>query len=452
MQIKNSTLFCRTRNRLTLLFTLVSSLIMISMSCCYLYTTEKELQRNYSLSFYNESNTIISNLEQNTTVSGGWLSQIAADSRLILALYDNDLPLDYTASRLTEGEREAADAALGYTQKLMADIPSPGHTTSRESFILCKKGGRYMMRDSSVHNIGYPSSYLCNCARLGNPKSPLYLILLLPTGHLTRQLIRQRLVLLAVNALGIIFLFLFSYCFTNRLLLPLRQNQENQTAFIAAASHELRTPLTVILSCIDAADKAESKMQKNLLEMISSEGKRMSRLIDELLLLSRSGGLPSAEYQKTELDTLLLNSYEAFAPLAGQKGVRLETELPEMTLSPCQCDSQRITQLLEILLSNAISYNKRGGLVTLSLSENPSHFQILIRDNGIGIPPEAKPHVFERFYRADSSHTHREHFGLGLCIAREIVDAHHGSICLSDTPGGGTTVTVLLPRDAKAKI
>ena len=175
----------------------------------------------------------------------------------------------------------------------------------------------------------------------------------------------------------------------------------------------------------------------------------MSRLIDELLLLSRSSELPPSKYQGAELDTLLLNSYEAFGPLASQKGVRLEIELPEMPLSPCQCDSQRITQLLEILLSNAISYNKQGGFVTLSLSEDPAHFKILIQDNGIGIPPKAKPHVFERFYRADSSHTHREHFGLGLCIAKEIVNSHHGSICLSDTPGGGTTVTVLLYKDSR---
>lgn len=449
MQIKNDTLFCQTRRRLTLLFTFVSGLIMISMSCCYLYTTEKELQQNYSLSFYNESNTIISNLKQNTTVSGSWLSQIASDSHFILALYDNNLPLDYTTSRLTKRERNAADAALGYAKKLLDDIPSSEHGTAGESFVLRKNGSEYTMHDFAVH-IEHADSYHCNAARLGDSKSPLYLILLLPASHLSQQLIRQRLVLLAINALGIIFLFLFSYCFTNRLLLPLRQNQENQTAFIAAASHELRTPLTVILSCIDAADRAEDKMQKNLLEMISSEGKRMSRLIDELLLLSRSSELPPSKYQETELDTLLLNSYEAFGPLAGQKGVRLEIELPEMPLSPCQCDSQRITQLLEILLSNAISYNKRGGFVTLSLSENPNHFKIVIQDNGIGIPPEAKPHVFERFYRADSSHTHREHFGLGLCIAKEIVDSHHGSICLSDTPGGGTTVTVLLYKDIKA--
>ena len=114
-------------------------------------------------------------------------------------------------------------------------------------------------------------------------------------------------------------------------------------------------------------------------------------------------------------------------------------------MPPCSCDQERIRQVLAILLDNALCYTSPGGRVCLGLSFEQNSFSFSVADNGPGIPAEEKKLIFERFYRSDPSRSDREHFGLGLCIASEIIKAHQGRLTVSDTPGGGSTFTVQLP-------
>ena len=106
---------------------------------------------------------------------------------------------------------------------------------------------------------------------------------------------------------------------------------------------------------------------------------------------------------------------------------------------------ERISQVLGILLDNAISYVPANGKIVLSLSQTETHFLIRVKDNGPGIPDSAKTSVFRRFYQADSARNNRQHFGLGLCIAYEIISLHKGTISVLDTPGGGSTFQISLP-------
>ena len=129
-----------------------------------------------------------------------------------------------------------------------------------------------------------------------------------------------------------------------------------------------------------------------------------------------------------ELDTLILDTYEKYEPLLREKKISIEAVLPEEVLSPCKCDSSRISQVLGILLDNSASYVPAGGKVWIGVEEKEKYFKLYVKDNGPGIPDERKESVFLRFYRADSSRKDKQHFGLGLCIAKEIVTLHHGSI------------------------
>ena len=108
------------------------------------------------------------------------------------------------------------------------------------------------------------------------------------------------------------------------------------------------------------------------------------------------------------------------------------------------CDEERIAQVLSILMDNALSYTPAPGSITLSLSFTSGHVSLSVADNGPGIPDSAKKQVFQRFFRQDKAHTSKDHFGLGLSIAREIVRIHRGRLVLSDTPGGGATFTRIL--------
>ena len=119
---------------------------------------------------------------------------------------------------------------------------------------------------------------------------------------------------------------------------------------------------------------------------------------------------------------------------------------PEDTVPAVRCDPQRIRQVLAILLHNALSYTPENGQIRLSLLYDEKTVKLLVADNGIGISDEEKPRIFERFYRSDQARSEKGHFGLGLCIASEIIHAHQGRILVSDTPGGGSTFTVILHR------
>lgn len=147
-----------------------------------------------------------------------------------------------------------------------------------------------------------------------------------------------------------------------------------------------------------------------------------------------------------KLDTLILSACEKFEPLALRKNISLDFALPDSLSAPYACDRERIEQVLWILLDNALSYTPENGRVCLTLTETSDWLCIRVEDNGPGIPDSEKEAIFDRFYRCDRSHKDKEHFGLGLSIAREIVRMHKGKIWAEDTPGGGASFVVLLKK------
>ena len=288
--------------------------------------------------------------------------------------------------------------------------------------------------------------YACT-ALIPKGNGVLSLVLVYPLEGLKAQIFHQRvlfggIVLLAVLALGV-----FSWFFTGKMLRPLEENRKKQTQFIASASHELRSPLAVILSCVQAMETGNGEMGR-LLQTIKSEGNRMTRLIGDMLSLANADN-KSWSIMKTdcELDTLLLETYEKYEPILREKKISLKVVLPEEYLSICKCDSARLSQVLGILLDNGASYVPAGGRMELGVEEKEKYFRIYVQDNGLGIPDENKEAVFQRFYREDWARKDKQHFGLGLCIAKEIVSLHKGSIRITDTPGGGCTFVIKLPKE-----
>ena len=175
----------------------------------------------------------------------------------------------------------------------------------------------------------------------------------------------------------------------------------------------------------------------------------MNSLIDDMLLLAHAGinHFP-IEKKPVELDTLCINTYEAFEPMCRQKGLSLSLTLPDTPLTRCICDPDRISQVLSVLMHNAISYTPEGGQIALGLvchRERKTIYEITVTDTGVGIPDADKRHIFDRFYRAEKSRSTKGHFGLGLSIAYEIISSHHGKISVQDNPAGGSIFTVKLP-------
>jgi len=172
----------------------------------------------------------------------------------------------------------------------------------------------------------------------------------------------------------------------------------------------------------------------------------MKRLIDDMLLLANSDAdTLTIKPEACQPDLLLLDTYEKFEPLAKKNGLHLILALPEEILPDCFCDIHRTEQIFSIIVDNALCYTPSGGKVTLSCHAENEMLCFLFEDTGCGISEEKKSHIFERFYRADDAHTDREHFGLGLCIAKELTEKQNGNIQVVDAPISGSCFMVQLP-------
>ncbi|WP_294357978.1 HAMP domain-containing sensor histidine kinase [uncultured Clostridium sp.] len=290
------------------------------------------------------------------------------------------------------------------------------------------------------------SNYYGSSATIPKDDSFVTAIIVHPLDNFETKLTIQRISFFLLDLASTCILFTFSWFFTKKILKPIEENRKRQLQFVASASHELRSPLTVIMSNSSALNSLVNEENTTFLETISSEGRRMSKLINDLLVLANSDNASwSMNFKLEDIDTIVLNVYEAYIPLIKDKNIKLSINLPENSLIKCNCDKERIYQLLSILLDNAISYTNSNGKIVLSLDQNKKYVILKVIDTGIGISNEDKEHIFERFYRADNSRTDKNHFGLGLSIAYEIIKLHKGIINVYDTVGGGSTFVIRIP-------
>jgi signal transduction histidine kinase len=231
----------------------------------------------------------------------------------------------------------------------------------------------------------------------------------------------------------------------NEMLESLEAAYRGQERFVADASHELRAPLTAIqanLELLEGHPNMSGTDRAVAVAEASREAVRLSRLVADLLALARADAGVAIRRQPVELDRLSLEAVQEARHLAGGRRVEVEKLAPVVVMG----DEDRLKQLLVILLDNAIKYTSAAGKVALRLQQDGSRAELRIRDNGVGIPPDDLPHVFERFYRADPARTRDPGgTGLGLPIARWIVEQHGGEIRLESEPGRGSEVIVRLP-------
>ncbi len=261
-----------------------------------------------------------------------------------------------------------------------------------------------------------------------------------------------RLLFILLTIIGFILLGVFSFLFAGHAIKPIEQSQKKQTEFISAASHELRSPLAVIDTNTSALRFEKESINAHFTDIIRKECHRMKHLVDDLLLLATTDAHNwSINLCPTEVDTLLIEVYETFLNHARKKNFIFNIVLPEEMVPSIQVDRERLQQTLTILLDNAFSYTPHNGKISLVLSIEKDYLKIDVIDNGPGISDAHKPLIFDRFYRIDPSRHEKEHYGLGLSIAFEMIRLHKGKLTLKDTPGGGCTFSILLPRHKEIK-
>lgn len=249
---------------------------------------------------------------------------------------------------------------------------------------------------------------------------------------------------------------------------PLQQSYQYLRQFTADASHELRNPLALIQTTVQATlsdPEISPQEQRQQLEVVERLTRRLGNLVNDLLFLARQdSGIVQPNFQPCPLDALLTEVVEEQSAIAAQRGIHLSLELAETETNPTNTepftllgDYDQLSRLFINLVSNSLQYTPKAGSVTVKLNTTQYHgipsLQVQVQDTGIGIPEEALPHLFERFYRVDPARSRSETratpsktgTGLGLAIAKAICDTHHGSIRVQSKLKQGTTFTVQLP-------
>lgn len=236
-----------------------------------------------------------------------------------------------------------------------------------------------------------------------------------------------------------------SYLLARRTLFPVEQALESQSRFSSDAAHELRTPLAVMRSEIEVGlrnTSATKQTQRQLLESNLDEVERMQTLTDRLLLLANNH---SIEIQTVDIEAVAVEALNRSIPLASSKKISIENKVASHKVL---ADSGSLTDVLVILLDNAIKYSPQKSEIVVEGKLQDKTVEISVTDKGIGIPSGEVARVFDRFYRADESRSklNVEGYGLGLSIAKRLVELQQGTITVTSSVGKGSTFTIRLPK------
>ena len=458
------------RKKLTLLYTVTTGTILTLVVAGLLFYNLRVSEKDALQTFQNQIVAVASRMQYGSTISGSWLAQTEASEKLIIHIEENREPFLYSGSWAPATDRQtlidrAREEAL--KEKVNPEV-RPVSSSVIQSSVFTVKGDQ-------------GDSYYGTILVFPTAKGYQSLTLL---GYRTPgiSLIRsQGPRFLLFDILGIAALFFVSWYFVGKSLEPVEMSRKRQNEFIASASHELRSPLAVIESSVTAIDavaashaplqsaegsdspsplqsadgsdspsplqSAEcSEKQAQYLKNIRSECRRMAALVGDMLLLaSTDAGSWSIKQETVDMDTLLIETYELFEPVCQNSQVRLFLDLPEETLPHVTGDASCLKQLLTILLDNAVSYTPANKKITISAAVKGKEMTISVADQGCGIPADVRAHIFDRFYRGDTSRTDKRHFGLGLSIAKELTTLHGGRISVDETEGGGAAFRVKLP-------
>lgn len=427
-------MFHQFHKKMTFLYTLTTGIILTLVLLIILLYNEKIMMVRNEENFQNNIWTMVSKLQTDRSISHSWLAQMESENSLIIHIEENGTPLLYQGSWTPSTDRNTLiQKAKNRAKENNIDTAIvPVSSDVQQSDLFSIQGEHHDRYRGIV--IKLPTS--------GGYQS---LILLNSLQPLRRTLLQQRILFILLDILGIFALFFVSWNFVKKSLRPIKETKEKQDAFFAAASHELRSPIAVIQASANAISTTPTEAE-HLSSNILSECQRLSRLVEDMLTLASANTSGwSARLEPLDMDTVLLDVFESFEVICKEKGISLSLHLPTEPLPTVLGDRERLSQLLTILLDNAVSYSKADCNIALEAQSSHRTICISVIDHGIGIPDEKKALIFDHFYRGDTARRDKSHFGLGLGIAAELTRLHKGKLTVSDTEGGGCTFCLMLP-------
>ncbi len=239
------------------------------------------------------------------------------------------------------------------------------------------------------------------------------------------MLLTNMLISLLLVGIGELVIYIISKKITECITKPVQISFNREKEFVANASHELKTPLAVMMANIDCLDV--NKKNEKWINNLKSESDRMSNLITRLLDLSKTEYLKKENFSKNDISMIVKKRALTFESLAYEKNITIETDIIEKVNFLCHKES--IDELVSILIDNAISHGKENSKIKVNLLVSKNEIKLEVINEGESIPESEYEKIFERFYRNDKSHNRKSgRYGLGLAIAKNIVNAHDGNI------------------------
>ena len=395
------------RNRLTVLAAVLTGSVVVAVCIVSFLLIRQQYANSRYVAFKLAAESVYTQWSLEERISAPWLQSTMEANTADILLWENGVPLDYGLCDLTHG------------QTLRTHAPeSNGYFT-----------------------VG---SDLCAWFTLDFDYGQRQILVWQDTEPEQAYFLKIGLVFVAIALVSLTAVTWLCWLVAGKAIVPVQESMERQEQFVAAASHELRSPLTAIRTGLSLL-RVEPESGRHL-TLMSREAERMSRLIDELLILAGGGSLRrNFRPEPIEPDTLLIDFADTMLPQARSRSVHLELQLPEDAVPAIRADADRVRQMLTILTDNALRYAPEGSTVTLKLEAAEEGGRFYVSDHGPGIPDIEKQRIFDRFYRGSASRSDPDHFGLGLSVALELAKVHGGEVTVSDTPGGGATFTISLP-------
>lgn len=431
-------LFGRSRKRLTLLYTIVMIVFLVTILCV--------MHKTMEWSITSEQAKELLDTAANVSDAQSYLNQhpeLAIDDSVIYKS-TNDRLFFYVFDN--EGRLLNFARASFRIEPFILDEIQTWQASESEVVVISKHGetGRstkIMMTAKFVPSLGLTDSS-SQTVYVGKDVTAMYYGMEKATYALA-----------IIGVLALIIATVVGHILSGRAMVPLKTAYEKQRQFAADASHELRTPLAVVMASAELLqnDKSiTSPFLKQVIDDVRDEVKKMTKLVSDLLVVARSDNKAlKLKPQKFDLAGLIEQTARLMQPLAEQKKITITAD--GLSKTDVQADEQKIRQLVLILVDNAVKYTPEGGTVTVRLlSAEKGRVRFSVADTGIGIAPENQEKIFDRFFRVDKARS-REMGGngLGLAIAREIVKLHKGRIAVDSELGKGTTFTVELHTKLK---
>lgn len=398
------------RNRLTVLAAVLTGSVVVAVCMVSFLLIRQQYANSRYVAFRIAAESVYTQWTLEDRLSAQWLQSTMEANAADIILWENGVPLNYGLSD------------LAHAHSLRPHAPE----------------------ENGYFTVG---TDLCAWFTLNYDFGQRQILVWQDTEPEQAYFLKIGLLFVGIAALSLCAVGGLCYWVAGRAMIPVQESMERQEQFVAAASHELRSPLTAIRTGLSLL-RVEPDSQRHL-QLMSGEAARMSRLIDELLILAGGGSLRRNFHPESmEPDTLLIDFADTVIPRARRRGILLELVLPEETVPALRADADRVRQMLSILTDNALRYAPEGSAVELILRVDEKYCRFTVTDHGPGIADPEKERVFDRFYRGSTSRSDPNHFGLGLSVARELARVHGGSVTVADTPGGGASFTITLPLES----